>query len=125
MQAAALCLLSSLVALVLKKGNQEMALLLTILTAAVVLLALAGELREILAFFQRLGEWCGVGEALLRPLYKTAGIALLVKLGKALCQDAGEPSMAAVVETAGTVCAFFTALPLFEKILEMFSELMP
>ena len=66
----------------------------------------------------------GVPEGLLTPLYKVAGIALVVKVGGGLCADAGESALASVVETAGTVCALAAALPLLRRVAELLMELM-
>ena len=62
--------------------------------------------------------------ALFAPLYKTVGIALVVQVGGSLCRDAGESALAAVVETAGAVCAMVAALPLLRAVLDMLLELM-
>ena len=76
------------------------------------MLALAEPLTELLRFLERLAEQSGVSRTLLTPLYKTVGIALVVKVGGGLCRDAGESALAAALEFAGTVCALLTALPL-------------
>ncbi len=56
-------------------------------------------------------------------MYKTAGIALVVKVGGSLCRDAGESALASAVETAGTVCALLVSLPLLRAVLALLLEL--
>lgn len=124
MQATALCVVGAMLALVLKRGTPELALLLTLGAAAVVLLALAGAVEELLAFLEELAERSGVDPALFVPLYKTVGIALVVKVGGGLCRDAGESALGSVVETAGAVCALLVALPLLRAVLSLLLELM-
>ena len=121
-QAAALCVIAALLGLVLRRSNPEITLLLA-LAAAAVLLALAEPLTELLRFLERLAEQSGVSRTLLTPLYKTVGIALVVKVGGGLCRDAGESALAAALEFAGTVCALLTALPLLRAVLELITEL--
>ena len=87
------------------------------------MLALAEPLTELLRFLERLAEQSGVSRTLLTPLYKTVGIALVVKMGDGLCRDAGESALAAALEFAGTVCALLTALPLLRAVLELITEL--
>lgn len=123
-QVTALCVVGALLALVLKKGTPEIALLLTLGAAVVVLLFLAGTIQELMAFLEELAEQSGVSPALFVPLYKTVGIALVVKVGSSLCRDAGESALAAVVETAGAVCALLVALPLLRAVLSLLLELM-
>lgn len=123
-QAAALCVVGALLALVLKKGTPELALLLALGAAVAVLLSLAGALEELLAFLEELAERSGIGGELFVPLYKTVGIALVVKVGGNLCRDAGESALGSVVETAGAVCALLAALPLLRAVLSLLLELM-
>lgn len=123
-QVTALCLVGALLAVVVRRGSPEQALLLTLAAAVVVLVSLAGAIEELMTFLSELGERSGISRQLLVPLYKTLGIALVVKVGGDLCRDAGESALAAVVETAGSVCALLAALPLLRAVLSMLLELM-
>lgn len=124
-QAAAVCVTAALLALTVKRGSGELALLLSLGAAVVVLLALSGTLGQLADFFHRLGEQSGLPQGLLAPLYKTAAIAVVVKIGGGLCADAGDKALSAVVETAGAVCALGAALPLLEAVVGLVTELMP
>ena len=123
-QVTGLCVVGALLALVVKRGSPETALLLAIGAAVVVALAMAGVMEELLSFLGELAEGSGVSPELFVPLYKTIGIALVVQVGGNLCRDAGESALAYVVETAGAVCALVAALPLLRAVLEMLLELM-
>ena len=129
-QVTGLCVVGALLALVLKKGSPELALLLTLGATAAVLLSLAGSLEllmdflgELMEFLREIGAASGLSEDLFIPLYKTAGIALVVKTGGSLCHDAGESALASAVETAGTVCALLVSLPLLRAVLALLLEL--
>lgn len=122
-QVTGLCVVGALLALVLKKGSPELALLLALAAVAAVLLTLAGALGELLGFFREIGAASGLSEDLFIPLYKTVGIALVVKVGSSLCHDAGESALASAVETAGTVCALLVSLPLLRAVLALLLEL--
>ena len=123
-QVTALCVVAALLALVLKRGTPELGLLLTLGAAAAVLLALLAQLGEVVDFLDELAERSGVSPALFQPLYKTIGIAVVVKTGGSLCRDAGETALAGVVETAGAVCALIVTLPLLRNVLSLLLELM-
>ena len=124
MQVAGLCVVGSLLALVVKRGSPETALLVALASAVVVLLFLADAAAEVVTFLRQLGEQSGISQDLFQPLYKTVGIALVVKVGGSLCRDAGESALASVVETAGAVCALLVALPLLRAVLSLLQELM-
>lgn len=116
-------MVGALLALVLKRGSPELALLLALAAVVAVLLFLAGALGELLEFLREVGTASGLSDDLFIPLYKTAGIALVVKAGGSLCRDAGESALASAVETAGTVCALLVSLPLLRAVLSLLLEL--
>ena len=91
LQAAALCVTASLLAMVVRRGSPETALLLALGAAAVVLAALADPLAQVLAFAEELGRRSGISEELLAPLYKTVAIALVVRVGGASAGTPGSP----------------------------------
>lgn len=123
-QAAVLCVTAALLAMVVRRGSPETALLLPLGAAVAVLLSLAGSLTALMDLLGRLVEESGLSRELFIPLYKTIGIALVVKLGGGLCRDAGESALSSVVETAGAVCALIAALPLLRAVLALLLELM-
>ena len=122
-QITALCMVGALLALVVRRGNPEQALLLVLGCVVLALLSLVGSIRELLEFLAELGERSGVARELFVPLYKTVGIALIVRLGGEVCRDAGEAALAAALETAGSICALLIALPLLRAVLSMLLEL--
>ncbi len=118
------CVLGALLTLVLRRGTPEAALLLSLAAAVAAALVLTGSIGEILKFLQNLTDLSGVSDDLFVPLFKTVGIALVVKMGGNLCRDAGESALAATIETAGSVCALLVALPLLQTVLSLLMELM-
>ena len=123
-QAAGLCVIGAVLALVVRRGSPETALLLALAATAAVIALVVPALGELWAFLRQLEAYSGVSTELFAPLYKTAAIALVVRAGGGLCRDAGESALAAVLETAGTVCALLAALPLMKAVLELLVELM-
>lgn len=124
LQITAVSVLAALLGLLLKKGSPELAMLLTLAAVTAAFLCLTGLLEELMDFLEELSAATGVDGELLVPLYKTIGIALVVKMGGSLCRDAGESALASVIETAGTVCALLVAVPLFRTVLRTLLELM-
>lgn len=124
MKAAAVCLLGALLATLVKKTSPDMALLLALAVCAAVLTALVRGLEEITAFLQELLERGGLSAELFTPLLKTVGIALVTRTGGALCRDAGEGAMAAVVEMSGAFAVVLVSLPLFRAAWQMLEGLL-
>ena len=101
-----------------------MGLLLVLAASTAVFLFLVGQLRELMNFLREIALAGGIRQELVAPLYKTIGIALVVKIGGNLCRDAGESALAAMIETAGAVCALLVSLPLLRTVLATLTELM-
>ena len=120
----AVCVVAAILALLVKKGTPELAILLAVCASAAVFASLFDGLREVVSFLQELSERTKVNRELFVPLYKTVGIALVVRIGGSLCRDAGESAVAAVIETAGAICALLAALPLLREVLTVLMELM-
>ena len=49
-------------------------------------------------------------------------IALVVRFYCALCADAGQRALSALLNTAGAVCALVCALPLLEELLALVED---
>lgn len=123
LQIAALCVTGALMAVVVRRGSPELAMLLALGAVTAVLLVLSGILRELLNVFKSLNERSGIAGTLFLPLYKTIGVAMVVQVGAGLCRDAGESALASAVESAGAVCALLVALPLVQAVLTMLLEM--
>lgn len=124
LQVTAFCIVGAILAITLRKSVPEVAIVLILAAVAAVLLILGKPLRELLQFFRELGDRSSVSWDLLLPLYKTMGIALVVKIGGGLCKDAGESALASVIELSGALCALLVAIPLMRAVLELLMELL-
>ncbi len=115
----AVCLLTAILAVVVRKSNPEIALLMVVAVCCVVLLEILQGLNEIKSFLEQVIAWSGLQQDLFAPLLKTLGIALISRTGADLCRDAGQTAAATLVEMSGTFGAILVALPLFGIVWEM------
>lgn len=118
MRVAALSLTAALLGLLLRRQSAELAALLSIAAIAV---ALGGVLRYAAPFrelTQTVRVILGGREELLLPVLKCLGCALVTRLGSELCRDASQSALAALVELAGSFCAFGVSLPLILTLLK-------
>lgn len=120
---AAAAVAASLVCLLLKKSNPELAIPLSAAVCAGAVLLLGGLLRPLMELLTRAAEMGGVSPAVLMPVIKSVGIGICSRVAADLCKDSGQGAMAQCVELAGTVCALYTALPLMESLLDMLETL--
>ena len=109
-QIVALGLLGAVLAALLKKHTPELALLLAVAVCGAAALAAARGVREVWAFLEDLLAAVEISSTLFLPLLKTAGIAVVTRIGADLCRDAGESAVASAVEMAGAMGALLAVL---------------
>lgn len=123
-KAAALCLLTAVLAVVLRRTSPELTLLLALAGCAVVLLELLGVLSEAAEFIHRILAAGLLDEALFAPLWKILGIVLICRGSSALCRDAGQSGLAELLDTVGAYSAVLVSLPLWEAAWELLEGLL-
>lgn len=124
MRIAALAVVAALCAVVVKKNVQELGLVLALAAGAAILLQTVGGLESVRALMEELADTAGLSMAILSPVIKTVGIAILTKISAEICRDAKEGALAAFVETAGAVIALCVSLPLLKTVLGMVAGLL-
>lgn len=87
-----------LLGLVLKKGNGVLALLLTLAACAAMTVSIVRLAEPVVSFLSELRQLAGLEPALLQPLLRTVGIGLLTQLTASVCADAGESTVARLIE---------------------------
>ena len=115
----ALCLLTAVIALLLRRESAELAFLLTLSAVLLGVFLLLAAIDEAAALGEELLELTRLSPVLFVPLVKVLAVAVTVRLTAALCRDAGQSALAALTEIAGTVCALWCSLPLLRAVVEL------
>ncbi len=123
-QVAALAAVGAVCAAAIKKQTPDVALVMTICAATLILTMAMTTFRPILALMDTLAERAGLSAAVLSPVIKTVGVSILTRVTAELCRDAGEGGLASAVEIAGGVCGLLVCLPLFEAVLNLVLDLL-
>lgn len=121
---AALAVVAALCAAVVKKQSPEIAMVLALAAGVMILLSCAQGLARVLDFLDGLAEFGGLSSAVVTPVVKVAGIAVVTRIAAEICRDAKEGGLASFVETSGTVLALLTALPLLTAVLSTLEGLL-
>lgn len=122
-QVVAAAVAGAICAAVIKKQVPDLALVVTLCAVALIMGTAMVVLEPVRTLLDTLGEQSGLSAAVLAPVIKTAGIALLTRVCAELCRDANESGIAAAVEIAGGGCALLVCLPLFQAVLDLILEL--
>ena len=121
---AVVAIIAALCAVVVKKQAPELGLVLGLLAGALILSFSIPALKNVKELMETLADTAGLSPAVLMPVVKTVGIAIVTKLAAEVCRDAKEGGIAAFVETAGAAGALLVCLPLMEAVLSMIGELL-
>ena len=121
---AAAAVAAALCAVVVKQHAREVGAVLALAAGALLLGAALGAIEEVHALADELWELIGLSPAVLAPVLKTVGIAILTRIAAELCRDAGEGGIAAAAETAGAAAAVLAALLLLRAVLSTITGLL-
>ena len=97
-RAAGAALTASVLALLIRRRDPELALLLGALTAAGILFAAAAPMGELLQLKTLTTQLMGLDESLLTPVLKCLGISIVTRFAGELCRDASQGAAAMAVE---------------------------
>ena len=121
---AAIAVAAALCSVVVKKNVAELGMVLALCAGAIILSCSLGALEGVKELMDTLADTAGLSPAVLAPVVKTVGIAVLTRVSAELCRDAKEGGIAAFVETAGAAAALFGSLPLLKTVLSMVTGLL-
>ena len=121
---AAVAVITALCATVVRKTAPEVSMVLVLAAGVLILVTALTTMEDVVAVMNDLSETAGLSPALLSPVLKTAGIAMLTHISSAVCRDAKESGLAAFLEVAGSALALLIALPLLQTVLTMITGLL-
>ena len=121
---AAVSLLGTCTALLLRRSNPELAVPLGAAVCVFSLFALSGVLRPIRDFLNEVQSLSGLSSVYFLPVLKCVVIGIAAKAAADLCRDGGQSAMAGAVEFGGTAAALFVSLPLVRSFLELLQKLL-
>lgn len=115
----AIGLIGTIFAVLLKKENPQLALLLSVITGVLLFGMLFTPLADLMGLLQHTAEQAGVSGGQFAVVLKIIGIAYLTQFGAQLCADAGEGAIAAKIEMAGKLLMMTAAAPVLTGLLEL------
>ncbi len=117
----------ALVALVfgifLKQYNKTAALLLTVVSSALIFLQAASLLADIMGELKSITAGISESAAYIKIMFKVLGIALVTQVVADMCRDSGESALAGQTETAAKIVIVAVVLPLVQAVLNVISGL--
>lgn len=117
------CVITAVASLFIKKYQPEYSLVLTLLSGALVLVALALTLGGIISQLRDVFDSSKLDSEIFKVVIKALGICYITNFAGDTCRDFGQTSLAAKVELAGKITITVLTLPLIKGILSTALEL--
>ncbi len=117
--------ISTVLIIVLRQHNQELALLLSMAVGIMIFLHLIAPIQSVFTVLEELTYQADLDLAYIDTLLKIVGIAYITEFGAQVCQDAGEGAIGKKIELAGKIAIMMLAVPLILMILETVLTLLP
>lgn len=124
MKVAVLAIFGTASALVIRRSNGELAILLALSVCVCALCMTLKLIAPILEFGQHVKRMVGLSGIVCTPVLKCVGIGLTSRIASDLCRDGGQKAMSSAVELTGAVGALYVSLPLLTMLLDMLEELL-
>ncbi len=112
-----LALVAVIITVMLKPKNGEIAVMLVISCAVIILLAVLSQTSEVIGTVNQIIAASGISTGYVVILLKVVGICLITEFTVNTCKDAGSQTLAGNVLLAGKILITLTALPLYSDIL--------
>ena len=120
---AAISVLGTLLCLILKKSNSELALLLSIATLSLIIASAFGKFEQLTEWLDKSLEHTPIDQ-ILNVLLKTLGIAVTADTAAQHCRDCGENGLAAGVDLTAKILIILIVLPLIDNFILVIEEVL-
>jgi stage III sporulation protein AD len=111
-------LLAGILINLLRQWKPELAIQLSVVTGAMLMLVMASRIVAVVEVLQSLGARAKIDQAYMGSVLKIIGIAYVADYGSQVLQDAGEKAVATKIEMAGKVLIMLLAIPIIIAILD-------
>lgn len=111
--------IGGMLALVLRRERTEFAVLIALMTSAVIVFETAGYVEGIISQLRAVIESCRVDIKYFTVVIKSVGVAYITQFAAEILRDSGENAIASKVESGGKICILAFAMPVMTSFLEL------
>ena len=115
----AACVLSSLLALLLKKQGSDLSVILVLCTVTLIISYILSDIALSVDAVKEIFKQTDMNSDYLKVLLKCIGICFITEFTCDCCKDASQSALCGTVLLCGRICVLLTALPLFTSFLDI------
>ena len=119
----AAAVVSSVLAVLLKKHNAEYSLILAVCVVSLILMHIISALVFAVSGIEDIFAKSQLSTVYIEILLKCVGICFITEFTCDCCKDASQTALSSVVLMSGRICVLLTAFPLFKEFLSLALDL--
>ena len=120
---ASIALIAAILSIILKQYKPEYSLFISLSAGILIFLSVLAVIRPIMDFINSLTEQAGLSGIYAEVLIKSLAVCYITQLASDCCIDAGETAIAGKLQIAGKIAILLIALPMFQSLTELVTEL--
>ncbi|MCD5407589.1 MAG: stage III sporulation protein AD [Desulfotomaculum sp.] len=125
MQIIGIALITTILAGVVKFGNKEIGVLISLAAGLIIFGMMLGHISAIFQVLRDLANQANISMIYLGTILKIVGIAYIADFGAQICRDAGEGALATKVEFAAKILVLVLAVPIIVAVLQALLKIIP
>lgn len=125
MQIVAIGIVSSILIIVVKEYNPELAIQISIVTGLIIFVSILGKLNSVLTVLKFYAAKADIEIFYFSILLKVVSIAYITEFGAQICKDSGEVSIGKKIEFAGKILIMVLAIPIYAALFDVIIRIMP
>ena len=110
--------------IILSKQSKEYALIMSIGACCLVLVLMFRFLEPIIDLLNQLQSLGSLQPEWLSIMLKAVGIGLVVEMGSLICTDAGNASLAKVLQILGSVVVLWLSIPVMNSLMDLLKDIL-
>lgn len=120
---ASVAIIAAILSLILKQYKPEYSIFISIAAGVLIFLSVLAVIRPIMDYISSLTEQTGLSGEYAEVLIKSLAVCYITQLASDCCTDAGETAIAGKLQIAGRIAILLIALPMFQSLTELVTEL--
>lgn len=124
-QIVAIGIVSSILALTLKKYSPQISILISIVAGVIIFMMAIPQLKIVLDMFHSISQNVDINKIYISIVLKIIAISYIAEFGVQICKDAGENSIASKIEFVGKVLIMVVSAPILVALMELVLTMMP
>jgi stage III sporulation protein AD len=124
-QIVAIGLLSSILALMLKKQSPESSMYISIAAGVIIFFMIISKVSVVVDLLKDIGSKINLDTIYIGTILKIIGIAYISEFGVQICKDAGESAIASKIEFSGKVLIMVISAPILMALMDLIIKMLP